>query len=522
MADAHAAIDIGTNSIHLLVARAHERAKLEILSREKEVVRLGSGSTDLKLLSDDAMDRGIATLRRFKQVAAIWNAEISAVATSAVREAANRTVFIERARAEAGIEVEIISGIEEARLIHLGVLHAVPVFDRVHMLIDIGGGSTEFLVGRRGDVIEARSLKLGAIRLTQRFFQNDKLRPEDVEQCRQYVRAYLSPVVRTTRRHGFEVVVGSSGTIGNLAQIVDARRANGSTRSLNNFEFTREDLDGVVRALVAAKTTRARARIPGIDERRADIIVAGALLLEQAFAEFGIESMIFSEYSLREGVILDPVLHPRADAKRHLADPRRAGIMHLAEMGHAELAHAEHTTALALQLFDGTRDLHRLDDSCREYLEAGGMLADIGLSISHSAHHKHSYYIIRNSEQLTGFTDREIELIAQIARYHRKSDPRGKHSQYAALSKRDRQVVKRLAAILRIAIALDRTHAAIVRSIGSRLDGRNLVIELDVDPEADASLELYTAEERKTLFEETFDARVRFEQAAGALAEATG
>src|SRR3954471_21431023 len=233
-----AAIDIGTNSIHLLLAQPLEGARFETIGTEKEMVRLGSGSGDMKELAPDAIDRGVACLERFRRIAELSNASIRAVATSAVREAENRDVFLRRARDEAGIDVEVISGVEEARLIHLGVLQAVPVYDQRLFLIDIGGGSTELLVGEQGHVLDARSVKLGAIRLTDHFFRDEPVTADQAAACRTYVRAFLSPVLRDFRRYGFDVAVGSSGTVLSLAAMALARREDRGRRS-GNLTFTR-------------------------------------------------------------------------------------------------------------------------------------------------------------------------------------------------------------------------------------------------------------------------------------------
>jgi exopolyphosphatase/guanosine-5'-triphosphate,3'-diphosphate pyrophosphatase len=243
----HAAVDVGTNSIHLVVARTSPSGRFDVLAQEKEVVRLGSGSGDMKLLSDAAMDRGVAALRRFRQVAEIWAADLAAVATSAVREAANRDVFVQRAREEAGVEVEVISGAEEARLIRLGVLEAIPVYDQRHLVTDIGGGSTEFIVGQAADVLGCRSIKLGAVRLTERFFAGGGRPDADaVQACRQHLRTYLNPIVRDLAPLGFEVAVGSSGTIQNIAQMAVLRRpGEREPATLNALSFERDEVDAV-------------------------------------------------------------------------------------------------------------------------------------------------------------------------------------------------------------------------------------------------------------------------------------
>jgi exopolyphosphatase/guanosine-5'-triphosphate,3'-diphosphate pyrophosphatase len=260
----------------------------------------------------------------------------------------------------------------------------------------------------------------------------------------------------------------------------------------------------VVADLAAAATPEARlATVPGLDAKRADIIVGGAVLLEQVFAELDIDEMVVSDFALREGVILDAIHKREGPSRDHLHDVRRRSVVHLSHRLDPEPEHTRHTTVLALQLFDATADRHGLPETARELLEAAGLLHNVGLSISHDAHHKHSYYVIRNSEQLAGFTQHEIELIAQIARYHRKSAPKAKHPEFASLGPDDQRLVATLAGILRIAIGLDRTHAQVVRSLRCEEGEGSLAIVLDVAAGADASLERYVATERRELLEAT-------------------
>ena len=509
---AFAAIDIGTNSIHLLVARTGTDGGFETIAREKEMVRLGSGPGDMKRLDPDAIDRGVAALKRFRQVADISGASIRAVATSAVREAENRDEFVRRARDEAAIDVEVVTGVEEARLIHLGVLQAVPVGSDQVLLIDIGGGSTEFVIGRGPEILEARSLKLGAIRLSTRFFADEPLTSAQVKQCRAYVRAYLAPVARDLLRHGFDVALGSSGTILSIAAMVLARRGEEPGRTVGNVTFTRKELGKVVAALVAAPTAKQRLKTPGLDPRRADIIVAGAILLEEAAAVLGFEAMTVSDYALREGLLLDTLQRTSDSLHHRLTDIRSRSVRHLSDLVPDEQPHSERSMELALELYDGTADLHGLQGEHREILQAAAMLANVGLVISHDRHHLHSYYVIRNAEHLRGFTEREVELIAQVARYHRKSAPKAKHEAFAALPADDQQVVQVLAGILRIAIALDRTHSHVIDDITCHVAGQELTVHLRVS--GDPSLELYTAEERKPLLEVALGVRLRFEVAS--------
>ncbi|MEX0789281.1 MAG: Ppx/GppA phosphatase family protein [Actinomycetota bacterium] len=497
-----AAIDIGTNSFHLVVARVGGPNAIEVLAREKAMVRLGSGAGELKHLADEAVDRGIEALDRFRGVAEAYGAPVTAVATSAVREARNQQVFLDRARAEAGVEVEVIAGFEEARLIHLGVLQAVAIFDQQLLLCDIGGGSTELLVGRRGETIAARSLKMGAIRLTQRFFGSDKPSSAAVDSCRRYVRANLAAFGRDVRTLGFEVAVGSSGTMATLCAMAGARNEMPVPKTWNNFVLTKGDLKAVVKSLIKASSPEARAKLPGMDPKRADIILAGALILEQVFEDLEVESMIYSDYALREWVLLDSWQRHHGGSLHHLSDLRRRSVVHLAEQMEDDLVHSNHVAQLALSMFDQTLDLHRLGDDAREYLEAAALLCNLGLFLSHAGHHRHSYYIIRNSEHLTGFTNREIELIAQIARYHRKSVPGAKHPEFGELSKKDQHLVRCCAGLLRIAIGLDRTHGQKVLEVAVSAR-KSLTIQVVPRNGSDIGLELFSASQRSDLASES-------------------
>ena len=493
-----AAIDIGTNSIHLVIARVTGPHAMEVLGREKEMVRLGSGAGDLKHLAGDAVDRGVRTLARFREMADALGAPVTAVATSAVREAENRQVFLDRARDEAGVEVEVISGFEEARLIHLGVLQAVPVFDQRLLVCDIGGGSTELLVGWRGESLAVRSLKMGAIRMTQRFFDAEKVPSGAVDSCRRYVRANLAAFGREVRRLGFEVAVGSSGTTATVSAMALARKEEAAPKTWNNFVLSRSDLKSVIKSLVKASSSEARAKLPGMDPKRADIILGGAIILEQVFDEFEIPEMVFSDYALREGVLLDAWRRHHGGSLHHLSDLRRKSVIYLAEQMDDDLDHSGHVAQLALSLFDQTCDLHGLGDDAREYLEAAALLCNLGLFLSHAGHHRHSYYMIRNSEHLTGFTDREIELIAQIARYHRKSVPSAKHPEFGLLSKKDQALVRSCAGLLRIAIGLDRSHGQKVSGI-EVVVGKTVTVYVDARDGADISLELFSSSQRADL-----------------------
>lgn len=503
-----AAIDVGTNSFHLVVADVDDEGHFEVLTREREPVRLGSGGEDMKELEPEAIERGIAALGRMQRIAVHAGAQsITAVATSAVREADNRNEFTERARIEAGVDIEVVSGFEEARLIHLGVLAAVPLLDKRHLLIDIGGGSTEFIIGDGSEPLLLRSLKLGSIRLTDRFFPDGRTRKRAVRECRNYIRSFLGHLPAEIAALGFETAVGSSGTITALARMCAIRRGDRDSRT-GRLSFSAKELRSLTADLADAPTPASRLGIEGLEERRADIIVGGALLLAETFKLLGIKRMEVSDYALREGILFEQLRRaaaPGLDPFHRLEDLRRSGVMYVANSYHEDLGHAEHITDLALELFDGLHTLHGLDDEDRELFEAASLLHNVGIFISHSAHHRHSYYIIRNSEHLTGFTEREIEIIAQVARYHRKSAPKSKHADFASLNSADKDRVRWMAAMLRVAIGLDRSNRQVVTRVrvagddASAKQNGELRLIARVSPGVDTSVELFTAQNRSEL-----------------------
>ena len=426
-----AAIDVGTNSVHMVIARPVNGGTPEVLARERMPVRLGSGGHDMSLLQPDAIERAVAALTECHHIADAHGAEVFAVATSAVREADNGAQFVRRVHDEARITVEVISGIEEARLIHLGAMSAVPIAGRAHLVIDIGGGSTELILGDHTPAKLARSLKLGHIRLTDRFFNNGVIADGAVEACRRHIESLVAHVASEARGIGFEVAVGCSGTIAALAELCAARRGE-TLRTVANATIERAELDAVVADLIGRPKPADRADVPGLEASRRDVIVAGSVLLQQMFTELGIESLVISTGALREGLLLDRFNRrdrSRDDGLHHLGDLRRSSVLALARSYHEDLIHAEHATDLALELFDETQAAHKLTIADSELLEAAGLLHNIGRFVANSSHHKHSYYLIRHSERLAGFSEGELELIALVARYQPQepaaASPRG-------------------------------------------------------------------------------------------------
>ncbi|MCY4175394.1 MAG: Ppx/GppA phosphatase family protein [Acidimicrobiaceae bacterium] len=507
-----AAIDVGTNSMHMVIARAVPGGAPEILAREKLLVRLGSGGEDMTRLMPDAVDRAVAALVEFRHIADAHNADVAAVATSAIREAQNQEQFLKRASAEARIEVEVISGTEEARLIHLGAMSAVPIAGRPHLVIDIGGGSTEVVIGDHAPAALARSLKLGHIRLTDRFFAGGAVTAGAVKACQRHIKSSLAHLAGEARSIGFDVAVGCSGTVAALATLCAARRGE-TLRTVANATIERDELDAVVKDLVSRPAPEDRSDLAGLDPARRDVIVAGAVLLRQLFKALGIRTMVASTGALREGLLLDRFSRrDRApdDGLHHLSDLRRSSVVALARSYHEDLIHAEHATDLALELFDETEPIHGLTIADSELLEASGLLHNIGRFVANSSHHKHSYYLIRHSERLSGFNENELELIALVARYHRRSKPLPSHHEYMALSEADRRRVRTLAGLLRVGIALDRTYRRSVERVAAAIGEDSVTIDVEVASGADVGIELFTARRSTALLQEALKRDVEF------------
>jgi exopolyphosphatase/guanosine-5'-triphosphate,3'-diphosphate pyrophosphatase len=502
-----AALDIGTNSFHLVVAKPVETG-FEVITSEKEVIRLGHGAGDMKQLEPEAIDRGIASLKRMRAIAEIHGAKLRAVATSAVREAKNRNEFIKRARKEADIDVEVISGVEEARLIHLGARYAVAVGEQPMLLCDIGGGSTELVIASGDEILLARSFKLGAVRLTDRFFSTDALHPSALSSCRKFVRSMLATIKPEVLELGFEIAVGSSGSVEAVAKLIRKLNDEPEPKSFNRYEFSAKDLTKILDLLADTPTVKERARVFGLDSARAEIILAGAVILEGIALSFGVEKFTYSDYALREGVLFDTLAREKLLDHPEDVDPALLSVKQLADRCDDRPEHSAHVAKIALSLFDCLQKRLRLPPTSRRYLEAAALLANVGVVVSHSKHHLHSYYVIRNSE-LVGLTDREIELIAVIARYHRKSAPKQSHAEFAQLSETDQKLVTSLAAILRIAIGLDRTQDGRVKSVTVRAEDEQLLIFAKASAKADIELNLYAANERRNLLADVVETKVK-------------
>jgi exopolyphosphatase/guanosine-5'-triphosphate,3'-diphosphate pyrophosphatase len=506
-----AAIDVGTNSFHLIVASVDRKGILNVITREKEMVRLGSSGTDMKYLEEAAIERGIATLKAFSELARSEKAIIRAVATSAVREALNKNVFQDRALSEVGVEIEVVSGVEEGRLIYLGALHALPIYNKQTLVIDIGGGSTETIIGKEGNLIHVNSEKLGAIRLTKRFFENGKSSKEAVKLCREYIRGEWAPEIRKISEIGFQLVVGCSGTIQTLARMVLAMKGQQIPDVLNGITIQARDLLEVINTISKTTSVKERQSLPGIDEARADIILAGSLIFEYFIKELNIDKILISPYALREGIVFDTVQKIKElNEYKHLTHLRYQTVLNLCHKFQVDLKHSEHVRDISLKIFDAISIFHKLGSYEREILEAASLLHDVGYIISHDQHHKHSYYIITHSD-MPGFTNDEAEIIGIIARYHRKSHPKKKHPEFTSLPFKKQEMVKVLAGILRLSEGIDRRRKQYVQDVNINLKGRTVAIELIPASEESYDIEIWGANRRVGLLEEALGINIIIE-----------
>jgi len=485
-----AAIDIGTNSLHMILVRVTVDGGFEVIGREKDMVRLGAGGLEGRPLNDGAMDAALQTLARFKRLADSRSVdEIIAVATSAVREAPNGGDFLQAVQARTGIQARVITGIEEARLIHASAVHGIDVGSDKAVVIDIGGGSTEITCGTAAEIHQARSFRLGVIRLGERFAQSDPLSDADERKLVRHIQYELDHYLTDLADAGYARVIGTSGTILSIGALALGAP---SDATLHHRRVSAKAIRAL-RKTLASQTLDERLAIEGLDPKRADLVVSGVVLLDTILRQLGADELTLCELSLREGAVLDYIRRNRTRIARieRYPDIRRRSVEELAQRCNADADHARQVARLALALFDQTADAHGLDARAREWLELAALLHDIGEHISYERHHRHSDYLIRHGG-LRGFEPDEIDTLALVARYHRRGTPKKTHDTFAALPRPRRDTVRWLSAMLRLAESLDRSRAQLVESVTLARKGRQCTLR--VAGRGDIELEIWAAE----------------------------
>jgi exopolyphosphatase/guanosine-5'-triphosphate,3'-diphosphate pyrophosphatase len=499
-------VDIGTNAVRLLVVRINPNFSYTIISQEKEVVRLGEEEFKDNMLKPEAMERAIFVCGKFADLARTYGAkEIITVGTSAIREAKNQSDFLLRLRNETGLTVRVISGEDEARLVCLGVSSAIDIGEEKTIFVDLGGGSTEIAIGDQRECFYVNSLRLGAIRLTAQFIGEGWTGPVEssiYKAIKNYACTKVNVVKATVLEYGARLAWGSSGTIINLAEIANKLfKKNGKGGVLILSRKTLKKLAPILCSL----SLEERKKIPAINPDRADIIIAGAAIMEAVMEEFGLEEIHVSHRELRDGLLVDYLSNFEGFRELQRAPMRNRSVLHLGRSCNFDEKHSETVASLALQLFDSAKQigLHNLSNTYKELLKHAANLHDVGDFLSFDNHHLHSHYIISNAE-LLGFDKSEIQIMANIARFHRKKLPSKKALKETGFDEKTNEAIGILSTFLRFAEKLDRSHCGLVKQAEFiKVNGDRVLLSFYSD--SDCSLEEWSIIQNKQAFYEAFE-----------------
>ncbi|MEO1021441.1 MAG: Ppx/GppA phosphatase family protein [Bacteroidota bacterium] len=502
-----AAIDLGTNSFHAIIVDLFSDGSFRQVDDLKEMVQLAKGGLG-KQLTPSAINRGMNALKNIKTLSESYGAEeIIAYATSAIREAENGGDFIQRSIDELDIKINAIPGSMEAELIGYAVQHGIRLDEKPVLMVDIGGGSVEFIVGNKTDFFWLTSKKIGVSRMADIFKPSDPISQADIEELEQHYLEELAGVRKALSDHPTQTMIGSSGTMQNIALMIAEQEGKPVNGSLNELEFTKKEYKRFYNRFIGL-SQKERLHVPGLDEKRVGFINTGVVLVHVLFRVFEMERVRISTQALREGII---IRYLRKDMiglplKGMYADPRKRSVFELLRKCDWHEEHSSHVAKLSLILFDALREHLSLIDVDRELLEYAALMHDIGYHISHSAHHKHALYIIRNAE-LKGFKQDEIEIMAHVARYHRRSTPKQRHEEYWKLAPKVRSRIKKLSGILRIADGLDRSHYQNVQDL--RVEIGEKTIQLHIQTESDPALEIWGAMRKSFLLKEVTGKKIK-------------
>jgi exopolyphosphatase / guanosine-5'-triphosphate,3'-diphosphate pyrophosphatase len=506
-----AAIDIGTNSIRSIVIEVDPTGKYRILDDEKVTVRLGEGLNQTGRIAPAAWERAMEALSRQKKIIDGYQVRsIEAVATSAVRKASNGPDFIEAIKADIGLQVEVISGEAEAELAALSAFHNFDLENVRHLIFDIGGGSLELITALGTHIEEILSLELGAVFLTENFLKSDPVTQDEHQKLRKHIRKALKNSFATEERTAMQCLVGSGGTITSIAAMIMAGRRE-RYDSIHGYELLRSEVVHLL-AMLLRKTDKERRATPGLNPDRSDIIIAGVTVVDEVMNFFQVNLLRVNERGIREGLILRGLHKLQLLPGEKPVRSWRESALEFARSCHFDEQHSLHVAKLAQEIFQVLSERFGFTDKDRRLLEAASLLHDVGYFINYSSHHKHSYHLIRHAD-LFGFTPRERELIANIARYHRKSLPKKKHEQYTRLAAADRALVSRFGGIVRLCDGLDRRRNSVVESLECTLSSGTL--RLGLLGNDDMSVELFGARAKNDLFQAAFNLNLIIDAPAG-------
>jgi exopolyphosphatase/guanosine-5'-triphosphate,3'-diphosphate pyrophosphatase len=510
MADHFAVIDVGSNAMRCQIAVVDHPKHYRVLEQERQPVRLGHDVFKTGKLHPESAEAALKVLADFKKLADRFRVKaLRAVGTSALREASDGRALIRKA-AKLGVPLEVLSEQDEARLISLGIMSGLRFNLPLGLFLDIGGGSVELAVANTTNTFCLFSLPLGAVRLTERFIANDPPHRKEVKEIRQFVQAKLKPVVRRVQREKFTMAFGSGGTITALAE-TETRVSGDGDRAGSLTILRRQRLRALLELLIEEPAAERATMISG-DPKRADIIVAGGFVLHEIMADMGLEYLFVSRRGLRDGLMVDLLQrHYRETGPWHPDAERTESLEQVSQKYLYDAAHAQHVSQLALNLFYQLQDLHRLPERYAGILHAAALLHDIGLFIAGPKHHKHSYYLIKSSG-MKSFGKLDLELVANIARYHRKAHPSPKHLGFSQLAPHHQETVRKLSALLRVADALDFRREQVVESVSCAVD-RDNALTIAAAAERNIGGELHRAFKKGKLLQEVFNVKLSLARA---------
>ncbi len=503
-----AAIDVGSNSIRLVVAEALADGRYRVLDEERETPRLGRSLVSTGKLDDASIADSLAALRRFLSIAQGLGVEnLRAIATCAVREATNGADFCKLVKNQLDLTLEVISSQREAHLAFHSVRRRFDLSGKNTLLADIGGGSTE-LVLASGELIESiYGTRLGAVRLNEKFGGGQALAGDDFKRMVRWINRELS---KTTEKPStpLHLLIGSGGTFTSLAGIVMA--AKGQSRlPMGGFQIPRAELRHLVDRL-RKMSLKQRREVPGLNPDRADIIVPGLTVIDCIMRRFKLNLLQVHPFGVRDGLLLSMIEEMQGRTRQEIPVDDTAQLERFATACGVELAHARQVARLAGEIYAGLCEHFEIDPGDRRLLEAAARLQDVGYLINYDGHHKHSYHLILHSH-LEGFRPEEIEIIANVARYHRGKEPKRKHENFRRLSEKNQLRVLRMAAVLRLAGGLDRSHNQTVEKVEVCMSDD--LLELVVDAKEYPETDLWAARRRLGMFEKVFDSELAIEWA---------
>jgi exopolyphosphatase/guanosine-5'-triphosphate,3'-diphosphate pyrophosphatase len=499
-----AAIDIGSNAFRLVIGSVDSDRKTTIVESVRDPVRLGQDVFTRGSIAEETIERAVDAIVRFRKLIDQHGVKWTrAVATSAAREAANRDLFVDRVAQASGVEIMIIGSEEEARLIHLAVSERMSLKNKLAMLVDIGGGSAEITLASDGQILSTESFRMGAVRLLQVLEEKKRGERHFNQLVREYADAAQKRIKKEIGNRTIDLCVGTGGNIESLGEL----RQQLFDKEKNTL-ITADELDTIIKKL-QAMTFEERIQELHLRPDRADVIVPAAIVIQKIMKQAGVEEMQIPGVGLKDGLLIDMIQELYGEKKTAYREQVMASALQIGRKYMFDEQHGVTTARLAAKLFDETRPLHNLSLEYKLLLEIAALLHDVGHYINMTGHHKHSYYLI-TATPIIGLNNNHVAIVANVARYHRKSFPRPQHEPYRILSSKDRVVVSKLAALLRLADAMDNEHASRVTDFEVEYRKPKLIIRLK--GEGDLLLEKWSLARKADLFEDVFSTKVAVEE----------